>query len=251
VFGIKVRTRAIESIEEELKTIDAKYLFFVDDTALLDRDYFSKVLALLVKYKKRWFSVGSLALANDPSYLKMCVDSGCLFFYMGFDRLHDSWKFQIQSKQRHDLYRLDIKKYDVPEFTPDYLTDNQYIDAIKIIKKAGIGIFGTFILGFDTDTEDVFEKTLQFCRKAEVDLADFAILTPYPLSPVAKDLEAQGRITCRDWSKYNGEHVVFEPKHLTKETLKKGTDWAWAEFYKDKSRFHRMASLFRRPQPKE
>ncbi len=245
-FGIKVRTRSIESIERELQTIDAKYIFFVDDTIPLDKNYFLKVLNLLVKYKKRWFSVGSLSMAKDPSFLKMCADSGCLFFYLGFDRLHEGWKIQTQKQQMLGQYRLDIKKYDAVGFAPKYLSDPDHLDAIRTIQDAGIGIFGTFIFGFDTDTEDVFEQTIQFCKSAKIDLADFAILTPYPRSPLALELEKQDRIKTRDWNKYTGEHVVFEPKNLTAEQLKEGSDWAWEEFYKEKSKFHRMATLFRR-----
>ncbi len=58
--------------------------------------------------------------------------------------------------------------------------------------------------------------------KLGIDAVNFAILTPYPGTPLFNRLEKEGRILTKDWSKYNRKNVVFEPKNMTKEELEEG-----------------------------
>jgi len=91
-------------------------------------------------------------------------------------------------------------------------------------------VVGTFVFGFDEDTPDVFEKTLENIEKLGLDGAIFAVLTPYPGTPLFKKLDEEGRILTRDWSKYNRKDVVFEPKNMTKEELENGLSFVTDEF---------------------
>ena len=58
------------------------------------------------------------------------------------------------------------------------------------------------------------------------------MLTPYPGTPLFSEMEAQGRITTRDWDLYDTRHVVYEPRLLAPADLKAGYDWAYREFYR-------------------
>ena len=59
-------------------------------------------------------------------------------------------------------------------------------------------------------------------KKLGLDSARFAILTPYPGTPLFNKMEKESRITTYDWSKYNRKNVVFKPKNMTVEELKIG-----------------------------
>jgi radical SAM superfamily enzyme YgiQ (UPF0313 family) len=121
---------------------------------------------------------------------------------------------------------------------------DQYRGAVKSLQDAGIGVFGTFAFGFDTDDEGIFERTVDFALGADLILADFAILTPYPKSPLHTRLLREGRIIDHDWSHYNGCHVVFVPKRMTAETLRAGWNWAWERFYEEKTILRRLCEAF-------
>jgi radical SAM superfamily enzyme YgiQ (UPF0313 family) len=53
-------------------------------------------------------------------------------------------------------------------------------------------------------------RTIEFAKKLSLDIAMFDICIPYPETPYYKELEAEGRIKTRDWSKYNC-HQLIQP----------------------------------------
>ena len=85
-----------------------------------------------------------------------------------------------------------------------------------------MAIVGNFMFGFDQDPINVFEITKDNIYNLGIDSARFAILTPYPGTPLFKQLEKDRRILTYDWSKYTRKNVVFEPKNISKEDLQKG-----------------------------
>ncbi len=44
-------------------------------------------------------------------------------------------------------------------------------------------------------------------------------------------LEAEGRLLHKNWSLYDVEHVVFQPKQMSPERLQEGLEWAWRQSY--------------------
>jgi radical SAM superfamily enzyme YgiQ (UPF0313 family) len=115
-----------------------------------------------------------------------------------------------------------------------------YIRAIQKIHSAGIGVFAGIVFGMDSDKPDVFGKTLEFLYTAQADALQATILTPFPGTPLFEEMQKEGRITDRDWSKYDFGHVVFEPKHMSAHTLKKGHDWVLTNFYSKRSIVRRL-----------
>ena len=77
-------------------------------------------------------------------------------------------------------------------------------------------------------------------RRASTCLAS-AIQTPFPGTPLYKRLEREGRITTRDWSLYDGQHVVFEPRNISQETLQTGHERAWRTAYSARAIATRLA----------
>jgi len=91
---------------------------------------------------------------------------------------------------------------------------------------------GFFIFGFDHDTTDIFDKTVEFVQKSHLDAANFGMLTPFPGTPLFKNLEKQHRILTTDWDKY-GFHqpIVFRPEKLTETELLNGYKKAYRKYY--------------------
>ncbi len=87
------------------------------------------------------------------------------------------------------------------------------------------------MFGFDTDTPDVFEKTLKTIKELQIDVADFSILTPFPGTPLFTKLDAEKRILTKDWKYYNMGHVVFSPKQMTPDELLQGVRLMYADYY--------------------
>ena len=67
----------------------------------------------------------------------------------------------------------------------------KYLDYIAVLQDAGIKVMGSFIFGFDHDTESIFDVTLEFLHRSGIVEAEFLILTPYPKTPLHDKLSSR------------------------------------------------------------
>ena len=197
-FGNTYRYRDIDSIIDEIKTLDmSKEICFVDDNIYGNRIYAKELFLKLAELNIRWSGQGNITLAKDKELLQLCAKSGCSGLLMG-----------IESINENNLV-------------------NDYKEAIKIIQDSGVKILGSFIFGLDDDTTDIFTDTLKFVEETEIALPAFNILTPYPGTRTAMELEQQNRIFSYDWSDYTATKAVFYPKKMTVDELNDGYRWIY------------------------
>lgn len=218
LFGHSYRFRPIDDIRRELDSFKSgKILFFNDDNIVGNFNFAKDLFRVLIPYKKKWYAQASVNVAKDDELLALARDSGCFYLFIGFESISPAVLSAVG------------KKVNVVE---------EYEEAVQNIHSHGIAVHGMFVFGFDEDDKGVFERTVHFCRKLKLDTASFAILAPYPGTAIYESLDKAGRILTKDWSRY--DDVVFEPKQMSVETLRKGTDWAWREFYKLPSIYDRL-----------
>jgi hypothetical protein len=96
----------------------------------------------------------------------------------------------------------------------------------------GIMINGSFVFGMDDDDADVFARTVDWAIEHGLTTATFHIQTPYPGTRLFARMQDEGRITTRNWDRYDTRHVVYRPAQLQPDVLKDGYDWAYREFYR-------------------
>jgi radical SAM superfamily enzyme YgiQ (UPF0313 family) len=94
----------------------------------------------------------------------------------------------------------------------------------------------------DHDTPAVFRETAEMAVDIGIDLPRFAIVTPFPGTSLYRQLDQQGRLLTRDWSLYDGQHVVFQPAQLEVDELLYGNEAAWKYVYS----WRNIASRLRR-----
>lgn len=68
-----------------------------------------------------------------------------------------------------------------------------------------------------------------------LECATFHILTPYPGTPLFRQMEREGRLLHRDWERYDTALVVFRPAQMTVEELQLGYDWFYRRLFSFKS----------------
>jgi radical SAM superfamily enzyme YgiQ (UPF0313 family) len=118
-------------------------------------------------------------------------------------------------------------------------------EAIKIIQDNGIAVHPSIILGFDTDTEAIFDDTLEFLARTKLPTLALNVLTPYPGTRIYRRFKDQGRIISHDWSHYDHHTVVFQPKNMTPQELSEGFQYVQSEFYSFSSILRHIPFLFR------
>ena len=110
--------------------------------------------------RKKFICGGNVdVLAEDEELLRLSHDAGCIEWISGFETFS-----QESLNGAH-------KKTNIVE---------DYARAVKRIHKYKMAVFGTFVLGFDEDTPDVFQVMRTHIGKLGIDAVNFA--TPHPLS---------------------------------------------------------------------
>jgi radical SAM superfamily enzyme YgiQ (UPF0313 family) len=106
-----------------------------------------------------------------------------------------------------------------------------YDQAIRKLHGLGVMVNASFVFGMDHDDDSVFDRTVDFAVERGIETATFHILTPYPGTRLFERLEQEGRISCRDWDRYDTRHAVFRPARLSACALEAGYRRAYARFY--------------------
>jgi radical SAM superfamily enzyme YgiQ (UPF0313 family) len=204
-----LRTRPVEEVLDEVKTL-GKRLLFMDDNLIGDRAYALELFRAMLPLGKTWYSQAGLGLALDDELLELAARSGCQGLFIGFETLSDTGLRSFNKK---------------PNLGKDYAA------VVRKLHAKGIAVCAAFMFGGDEDQPDVFERTLEFLLDSNVETVQATRLTPFPGTPLFAELESQGRILDKDWSHYDFNHVVFEPRHMSRETLDRGVAWVLRRFH--------------------
>jgi radical SAM superfamily enzyme YgiQ (UPF0313 family) len=225
-FGKSYRERPLDLVLAELEMLrrSGSFTFFVDDNLVANRRYALELFAGMRGMGFKWLSHAPIDFALDDELLKAAGAAGCVGMFVGFESLNQDTLVALGKKTNQAA---------------------GYLEQIRAIQGAGIGILGSFVLGCDGDTPAIFEPILRFCEKARLEAAIFPILTPYPGTRVRGRLEQENRITSNDWRDYDMGHVNFIPDGMSAQELQDGHDWLNSSFYSFSSMYRRIFRLHR------
>jgi radical SAM superfamily enzyme YgiQ (UPF0313 family) len=208
--GAKIRRRPIDEIIEEWNTTTSDFIFVVDDNFFgvgpQHAEWAKELLKqIIARGKKRlWFSQTTINMGGDPEGLRLAYKAGCRAMLVGFETFNPE-----NLKTYHK--GLNTKLLD------------HYQKMVDGFHKAGLGVFGCFIIGADADTEDTVSQTALQAVQLGVDIIQITNLTPLPGTKFYERLLAEGRIVAKnypaDWERYSFTETVYEPKKMTARRL--------------------------------
>ena len=207
-----------EQVAREIAEDGQPYVVFTDNNLGSRPDYLHRLCRALRPLRIIWSAAISIDTTNDPSLVRAMALAGCTGVFVGFESLQPG---NIADQRKK---------------SPD---PGDYARRTRLLHDHGIQVNGSFVLGFDHDRPDVFERTADWVERNRLECATFHILTPYPGTPLFRQFEAEGRLLHRDWSRYDTAHVVFRPRHMSPEQLMEG----YAGCYE---RLFSAASIWRR-----
>jgi radical SAM superfamily enzyme YgiQ (UPF0313 family) len=210
-FGRTYRTKPVSSVIQEVRDMKTKLVGFSDDNIFGNRIYARKLFSALKYEGVVWVSQASLNITDDSELLRLAARSGCKGLFIG-----------LESADCESLTQMN----------KGFLKPQKFKDAIKHLHDEGISVLGAFVLGSDNEDPSIFARTLEFAKKLKIDLAQFAILTPYPGTAIYDRLIREKRIFNFDWAKYDAGNAVFKPLKMTAERLKEEVDKLWRDFYR-------------------
>ena len=212
--------KPVADVVADIQQMGARKLIFLDLNLIADLDYARELFAALIPLKVKWGGLVTTMAAWDDELLSLIARSGCRGLLIGFESLSPAALAETRKgfSIRED-YRLVVER----------------------IHDKGIAIMGCFVFGFDNDTPATFAETVEFVNSVHIDLPRYALLTPFPGTPLFRRLKQEGRILTQDWRLYDGQHVVFRPAGMTAAELRDGIERAWKSTYSYGSIFKRLA----------
>lgn len=230
-YGRTYRFRPVEQVIAEVKSLDTKFVFFLDDNIFSRPEYSRQLLRALKDVDVNWIGQASLHLsARDPELLKLARESGCVGLFVGIESLSEE-----NLRASNSLAKNQSR------------TAAEIGASLRVLHDSGIVVMAGVIFGFDGDDPEVFDRTADFLGDNNVGLASFSALTPFPGTALCAQLEAEGRITSRDWSMYDACTTVFKPRGMTEEQLQEGTRRAGVNFYSSAKILARLSTNWHHP----
>jgi len=219
--------RKIKTIVNEINLLkeNTKLFFFVDDNIISDHAFASRLFMALIPLNIKWVGQADITITQNPDLLDLMVKSGCQAILIGFETLR--------------VDNLNMMKKNL-------LTETEKLeDAIRLIHKSGIRIYGTFLFGYDYDSEEDFERVLKFCIRNKLFMVGFNHVTPFPGTPLYNRLEKENKLRFAKWwldDNYTYGQVPFK-SNINYKLIEKECRRIRQEFYGIRSILYRMTSL--------
>lgn len=235
MFGRKPRTKDPEQFLAEVQAVyDTGFrgsLFVVDDNFVSNKHRAREMLRHLVEWQRAHdfpFSVSteaSITLAQDEEMLELMVQANFVMVFVGLETPDE------------DALALNGKRQNLRE---DVLV------SVRRIQSYGIEVTGGFIVGFDGESDDIFDRQRRFVQEAAIATAMVGMLMALPNTRLYRRLRAEGRLV--EECEGNNNHVVrlnYVPQ-MSPERLMAGYKELLSRIYSPRDYFGRCRTLLRR-----
>jgi radical SAM superfamily enzyme YgiQ (UPF0313 family) len=182
----------------EIQSLHTRQVMFLDPNLVSDREYASNLMEALIPLKLKWMAPTPVDIVYDRELFDLMIRSGCNGVMIGFE------SFSQPSLDRSG------KKFNQV---------SQYKEIVHTLHTHGMAVLGCFMLGFDDDTPESLARMAEIVYDIDIDLPRYALVTPFPGSRLFARLKSEGRLLTEDWSRYDSQHVVFQPNHMSPAQL--------------------------------
>jgi len=200
IYGRVPRTKSNQQILAELDALKNTgwrgTVFIVDDNFIGNKRNVKKLLPELIEWQRqngRPFSLlteASVNLADDPDLLNQMRQAGFYRVFLGIETpVEESLKEAQKSQNRGNL-----------------------LNAVKRIQSYGMEVMGGFIVGFDNDPDDIFQRQINFIRDSAIPLAMVGLLTALPDTQLWRRLKKEGRLIAESCGNNTSDSLNFVPR---------------------------------------
>ena len=195
------RHKTPDQLLAELEALRARgwkgSVFLVDDNFIGHKKKIKELLRVIIAWRQRtgsrmdFFTEASVNLADDEELLDLMVRAGFKSVFLGIETPELA---SLQECRKLQNTRRDL------------------LESVHRIQNAGMQVMGGFIVGFDSDGPDIFERQFEFIQKSGVATAMVGLLSALPETPLHARMQAEGRLL-DDSTGNNTEAVLnFKPK---------------------------------------
>jgi len=203
------RSKTSEQVLQELQAIYVTgwrgSVFIVDDNFIGNQKKVKELLVNIIKWQKQhnypfvFFTEASINLADDSELMKLMIKANFSMVFLG-----------IETPEENSLKAIG-----------KFQNINRNLnEAIRIIHNHGLMVMGGFIVGFDQDNENIFERQIRFIQQTGIAVAMVGILTALPKTRLWQRLKSENRLLEESTGDNTLASLNFEPKMGSKNLIK-------------------------------
>lgn len=223
--GLTWRSRSAVSIVDEMEYLYYTYGYrafaFMDDNFTLSS---RRIFEFADELEKRnltdiyWWCFSRVdILVKNEDMVKRMAEAGAYMVFLGLESNNET---VLNTYNKH-------------------IHNNQQQQAIKLLRKYGIKIHGSYIIGDIHETREMVLQTIKWAKQVNAKSTQFSILTPYPGTALYEDVEKDKRFLHKKWELYDGMHPVIKLDYLTPKEIQHFFIKAFQSFYLNpKKLFH-------------
>jgi len=219
-IGDRYRYRPTEEIVDEVKRIKAKNVFFADSMFAGKKEHSMDLMEALIPLNIHWSTLWTTYLCRDEKFMDLAKRSGLLHVNMGMES---------------------ISQETLASMNKNFNKVHQYDEILNNLRKRGISYSLNFVFGWDGETPDVFQATLEFLERHRVPVAFFYILSPHRGTPLYERMRQEGRIIDEKHMRRTPGNVCdIKPLYCSPEELEENVQNLYDHFYSLPSMFRRL-----------
>ena len=236
LYGRSPRTKTPAQMLAELDAVYATGyrggVFIVDDNFIGNKREVMQFLPEMERWNREHghpFQFGTeatLNLAEDKKLLEKVIEAGFVWIFVGVETPDEASLKETKKLQN---------------------VRGSLVDRVRVLQNAGLLVFGGFILGFDNETEDIFDRQIEFITQAAIPNAMVGQLGALPNTPLLERMKREGRLlrSLTDTGGLGPFYCNFKTK-LSFETLVRGQRRILETIYEPRAYFDRLLEAYRR-----
>jgi radical SAM superfamily enzyme YgiQ (UPF0313 family) len=238
IYGRRPRTKGVAQVLAELDQLRMagwrESVFVVDDNFIGNKPRAKQLCVALAQWRRQhrlpfnFCTEASLNLADDPELMQMMKDAGFVSVFLGIETPDESGLIASNKLQN---------------------TRRSLLESVARIQSYGIQVMGGFILGFDTDREDIFDRMVEFIQKSGIPIAMVGLLQAMPGTQLFRRLRREGRILDAGHGDNTEDKLNFLPR-MDAARLVEGYRSVLKRIYNCEAYYERVKLYLNRTQPR-
>ena len=222
------RTKAPEQFVAELEALRRRgwkdTVFVVDDNFIGNRARTKALLRAMIVWRERtraemgFLTEASINLADDAELRELMVAAGFRKVFVGIETPSAAALEECRKLQN---------------------TGRDLAAAVRTLQASGLEVMGGFIVGFDSDTGDIFKQQFDFIQRSGVVTAMVGLLTALPQTRLHQRLQREGRLLAASTGNNTAATLNFRPK-LNREYLENGYRELMRRLYEPRNYYRRI-----------
>ena len=227
IYGRKPRTKSSDQMLAEFDALKLSgwrgMVFIVDDNFIGNKRNVREFLPKLIDWSERngnpfsFLTEASLNLAEDEPLLEMMYKARFRRVFVGIETPVEESLKEANKMQN---------------------TRRGLLESVQKIQNYGMEVMAGFIVGFDSDPADIFERQIEFIRQSAIPLAMVGLLSALPGTQLWRRLKREGRLVDECSGNNMDGSLNFVPK-MDRERLVEGYNRVLKKIYSPREYYKR------------